>query len=528
MSAKENADYLMTYAQAHGITDPKELANFMGQMQVECGGFGRMNENLNYSGDRLLAVFPGRNGMDTLAEANRVAAGGEEGVANQIYGGAWGKRNLGNTEPGDGWTFHGRGYVQLTGRDNYEAAGKALGLDLVNHPELASNQENAAKIAVYYWNSRVQANGHQQNVHDAAVDINGGTNGLPERRTAAAAWEAALDKGYKPGGPEPIPGGAGGGGHSRESVRHVQELLNKQGYHDSNGKPLGEDGRMGAQTKGAIEAFQRDHGLKADGVAGPATLKELEKGQPQQGTTAKPATTPPAQPAATDAKHTTAEPKHAATPATLREGSRGDDVHSLQASLAAAGYKDANGKPIKADGDFGAHTKEALQSFQRDRGLKDDGIAGKATFAALQSKEAAAPRMDQAGHPDNPLYRQALDNVQKLDAQAGRASDQYSSQFAGSLATAARAQGMTGIDHVTLSNDGSRAWAVQGELNSPFKQMAEVQTQQAVNTPLEQSTRQAEQHAQNAQQSQQTQQAQQAQLQAQQPPQPQPTQPHGP
>lgn len=75
MSSKENADYLMRSAQRAGITDPKELANFMGQMQVESGGFRSMEENLRYSGTRLLEVFPGRNGMRTVEQANAIAEG---------------------------------------------------------------------------------------------------------------------------------------------------------------------------------------------------------------------------------------------------------------------------------------------------------------------------------------------------------------------------------------------------------------------------------------------------------------------
>ena len=69
---------------------------------------------------------------------------------------------LGNVKPkthkyvGDGATYHGRGFIQLTGRYNYREAGRALGLDLENHPELASEPANAAKIAVWYWKTKVQ------------------------------------------------------------------------------------------------------------------------------------------------------------------------------------------------------------------------------------------------------------------------------------------------------------------------------------------------------------------------------------
>lgn len=63
---------------------------------------------------------------------------------------------LGNKHAGDGAKYYGRGYIQLTGKDNYRMAGDALNLDLVNHPELAADPANAAKIAVWFWNTRVK------------------------------------------------------------------------------------------------------------------------------------------------------------------------------------------------------------------------------------------------------------------------------------------------------------------------------------------------------------------------------------
>lgn len=203
--SKENADLMLQSAQNAGITDRKELANFMGQMQVESHGFTRMHENLNYSGERLLKVFPGRNGMDDLETANAVAAGGPQKVAESIYGGDWGKKpgTLGNTHPGDGWKYHGRGFTQLTGRDNYAHYGKVVGLDLVSHPDLAAEPANAARIATQYWKERVVALGHQHDITHATKDVNGHYNGLVERKAAAAHWETKLALGYKPGDPEP-------------------------------------------------------------------------------------------------------------------------------------------------------------------------------------------------------------------------------------------------------------------------------------------------------------------------------------
>ncbi|MDQ0010318.1 putative chitinase/peptidoglycan hydrolase-like protein with peptidoglycan-binding domain [Luteibacter jiangsuensis] len=493
MSAKENADYLMDAAMKAGITDPKELSNFMGQMQVESGGYSRMTEGLGYSGSRLLEVFPGRNGMNTLAEANKIAAGGPEAIANEIYGGAWGKKNLGNTEPGDGWTFHGRGYVQLTGRAGYEKMGKELGLDLVKHPELAEDKEVAARIAIQYWKDRVQANGHQTDVDAACKDINGGHNGLGERRNAAEAWQNAIEKGYKPGGPEAMPTAKASHGMSKEKAEHVQTLLNAHGYTDSAGQPLKVDGHAGKETRLAIERFQTDHHLKPDGVVGPATLKALEQTPQRQNT---PSTAPDT---GKTAQHATQEN------ASLRAGANGPAVEALQRQLSDQGYVASNGRPPAADADFGPQTKEALQAFQRAHGLEADGIAGPKTLRALDAnrQHAGVPSLDDASHPSNGMYRQALDGVQRLDAQHGRASGPHTSMIAGSLTAAAVTNGMQRIDHVALSDDASRAYAMQGDAKSPFKQVAEIDVLQAARTPLAQSSVEAMPHNQTQAQAQQ-------------------------
>ena len=97
---------------------------------------------------------------------------------------------LGNTEAGDGIKFHGRGYIQLTGRDKYTRAGRALGLDLVTKPDLAADPDNAVKTAVWYW---MGGNGRNcndytskdsiENLKTITYIINGGYNGMAERTT---------------------------------------------------------------------------------------------------------------------------------------------------------------------------------------------------------------------------------------------------------------------------------------------------------------------------------------------------------
>lgn len=104
--------------------------------------------------------------------------------------------DLGNTESGDGKKFRGRGYIQLTGRTNYEAAGKALGLDLVNHPELAAQAANAARIAGWFWKknrlNRFTHNDTPGNFTALTKVINGGTRGLEQRTRLFVRAKRAL------------------------------------------------------------------------------------------------------------------------------------------------------------------------------------------------------------------------------------------------------------------------------------------------------------------------------------------------
>lgn len=204
---RANGDFLMQAAQGNGITDSKELANFMGQMQVESAGFKKTHESLRYSGDRLEHILTNkhghiRNGL-TSEEVHAAAKGGEKTTAAALYGGDFGE-TMGNRKgTEDCYTFRGRGFVQLTGRSNYEHIGKVLGLDLANNPDLASDPKNAAKIAVQYWKENVVARRAQHDVDHAGRIINGGTNGRHERRDAVVHWQGKIAQGYKPGDPEP-------------------------------------------------------------------------------------------------------------------------------------------------------------------------------------------------------------------------------------------------------------------------------------------------------------------------------------
>ena len=92
--------------------------------------------------------------------------------------------DLGNTQPGDGRRFKGRGLIQVTGRYNYTQASQALGVDFVNNPELASLDENSSRIAAWYWNSRdINSAADAGDFERVTRLINGGTNGYQSRLT---------------------------------------------------------------------------------------------------------------------------------------------------------------------------------------------------------------------------------------------------------------------------------------------------------------------------------------------------------
>ena len=207
----------------------------------------------------------------------------------------------------------------------------------------------------------------------------------------------------------------------------------------------------------------------------------------------------------------------------LKEGMHGEDVRALQQHLSELGFKDQHGRPLKPDANFGPATKAAVEAFQAKSHLNVDGMAGEATLSRLAAQAAphvakpqatsdtSKPLLSDPAHPGNALYKQALDGMQKIDAAQGRTSDHVTSQVAGAVAAEAKAQGLGRIDMVALNADATRCWAAQGQANDPFKQVASVDLNKAINTPLTQSTAAWEQ----ARQQQDTQAAQMSQAQGQ-------------
>ena len=182
-----------------------------------------------------------------------------------------------------------------------------------------------------------------------------------------------------------------------------------------------------------------------------------------------------------------------------KQGDRGAEVNALQTDLATLGITARDGSAVHADSHFGQRTKEAVEAFQTSHGLRADGVAGPATIAAIGEAKShmqatalkAVPTLLDARHPAHGIYEQAHTCVARIDQEQGRKPGPHTQNFAGSLTSAATAAGFNRIDHVALSDDATRGYAIQGELSSPFKKFVDVDVMQAIQTPLAQSSQEA-------------------------------------
>jgi putative chitinase len=159
------------------IDTPIKLAHFLAQCGHESGGFKVVNENLNYGAKGLLGIF--KKYFPTEDKAKLYERKPEK-IANLVYGGRMGN---GPEASGDGFKFRGRGYIQLTGKDNYTAFGKAIGEDIVANPDLVATKYPLLSAAWFFSKNCL---GKCTDASDAAVTavtkcVNGGTIGLPDR-----------------------------------------------------------------------------------------------------------------------------------------------------------------------------------------------------------------------------------------------------------------------------------------------------------------------------------------------------------
>jgi len=158
----------------YDLDTPKRQAAFIGQCAVESANFTRLQENLNYSAQRLTQVWPSRFPNISMAEPY---ANNPEKLADFVYAG-----RMGNLQDGDGWKFHGRGLIQLTGRENYANCGSGIGVDLIDNPDLLLTPQYTVLSAGWYWKKKgLNALADTQEYGAMTKRINGGLTGLDER-----------------------------------------------------------------------------------------------------------------------------------------------------------------------------------------------------------------------------------------------------------------------------------------------------------------------------------------------------------
>lgn len=167
---------------AFEITDIHDVAAFIAQTGHESGSFSMLVESLNYSQNALKTVFGHRLTDYQISMLGRqpgevsVPVSRQKQIANLVYGG----RN-GNSQPDDGWNFRGRGLIQITGRTNYLACGKALKTDLIVNPDLLTQPNYAAMSAAWFYTAHGCLN-YSGDIVKISRIINGGTNGLSDRQ----------------------------------------------------------------------------------------------------------------------------------------------------------------------------------------------------------------------------------------------------------------------------------------------------------------------------------------------------------
>lgn len=173
-------DQIPDTAARFGITTPLRLAHFLAQCGHESGGFRAVQENLNYSAKGLCGIF--RKYFPSVTVAMQYERKPEK-IANKVYANRMGNRNEAS---GDGWKFRGRGYIQLTGTENYKSFDATVPEDIIANPDLVATKYPLASAAFFFKKNNLWSicdRGASPDVVTAVTKrVNGGTIGLADRQ----------------------------------------------------------------------------------------------------------------------------------------------------------------------------------------------------------------------------------------------------------------------------------------------------------------------------------------------------------
>jgi putative chitinase len=164
------------------ITSPERAEAFLAEVVIESGYFSRLSENLNYSAAELLKVFPTHFRPASAAQWEH----NPEAIANIVYANRMGN---GDQASGDGWTYRGRGLIQITGKYLYKLLAADLGMSLEDTVNYLETPEGATVSAGWFWNHNdLNRLADARDIKTISVKINGGTNDLADRE---AVYEKA-------------------------------------------------------------------------------------------------------------------------------------------------------------------------------------------------------------------------------------------------------------------------------------------------------------------------------------------------
>lgn len=259
----------------------RRFCHFMAQVGHECGGFTIAEESLKYSAPRMLVIFGAgvHSAALTASDAQRLV-GNDEAFAERVYGLGNPKmaKNLGNTEPGDGYRYRGRGFLQITGRAAYREMGKKIGVDLEADPDKVGQPLYALMTAAAFWDNRkLNDYADRDDIILITKRINGGRNGLEDRqqRYAAAKQIWAVGGLESARGPE-LESARGRPilefGSIGPAVVELKKLLSQLGY---SGFEM--DQVFGRTTHLAVVRFKLELGMTGDGVVDAATWDALDR-----------------------------------------------------------------------------------------------------------------------------------------------------------------------------------------------------------------------------------------------------------
>lgn len=179
--AIELSNRYKTLLEKYGINTKMRKAMFFAQLDHE-SGLKAISENLNYSAERLVQIFP-KYFTHTTAKSyarNQVA------IANKVYANRMGN---GSVDSGDGYKYRGRSFLQITGKNNYTALSKWSGVDYINNPDLLLNEADAMISSLWFWTvNNINTFSDKGDVRGATKRINGGLIGIVDRESKYKAY----------------------------------------------------------------------------------------------------------------------------------------------------------------------------------------------------------------------------------------------------------------------------------------------------------------------------------------------------